>query len=151
MSRPTPSEILEQRIASLKAKRRTDLFELRAQLRETGQSLKPANLVKGAARDILGMTGVPSMLWKAGLGLGLALIMKKVTRPSRNHTPELPRSSGEKLLQSGLSLLTDPRTAILRTAAIYLVQRLWMGLKNKRTKKRNRKAERLALSAESED
>jgi hypothetical protein len=76
---------LKDRILVLENKRNAELNLLKAQLRQTAESLKPSNLIKGVISESEHSPGIMDKLFSALAGLLAGYLAKKVvTGESRN-------------------------------------------------------------------
>jgi|SRR5688500_9106039 len=134
MSKVNPTDSLNTSISLLEQKRNADFIALKEQLRATGESMKPANLIKGALRDITGSHQFKSVLIKAALGIALGIIAKKlVTSQSENKTH---RAVGNAL-QYGISFLAAERNNLIKSAGMYAANTLIQAIRERRMAKRH--------------
>ena len=132
MSKVNPTESLNASIAMLEQKKTEEFQTLKDQLRSTGESLKPANLIKGAIREVTGSSQVRSVLIKAALGLAAGFIAKKiVTRTQHNKKNRIVGNA----LQYGLAFLASNQNNLLKTAGIAVANSLLTSLKNRRMRR----------------
>lgn len=133
MSKVNPNESLNSSISLLEQKRQRDFLDLKQQLRLTGESMKPANLLKGAVRDIVGSPQMKSILIKAAVGLALGFITKKlITRQQRNNKKQILGNA----LQYGISFLASKRNNFLKAAGIYVANQLIQTIRERRLQRR---------------
>lgn len=128
-----PSDTLEKQIALLKQKRDTDLLALKYQLHETGQSLKPANLVKSVVQDVATNDHVRSLFKKAMFGLIVGLIAKRVMTRKKNKTPMNLMGT---LMKLGINLLVSNRYQLLKSVGAMAVSALASNIINRKRKKK---------------
>src|SRR5688500_5827518 len=134
MSKINPTDSLNASIPRLAQERDGDFLALREHLRATGESMQPANLIKGALRDIAGSHQFKSVLIKAALGIGLGVIAKKlVTSQSENKTH---RAVGNAL-QYGISFLAAERNNLIKSAGMYAANTLIQAIRERRMAKRH--------------
>ena len=130
---------LNAAIQALETRRKNELIEMKKQLRLTGQSLKPGNLIKSAISDVTSSHHLKSYLIKAGIGLAVGLITKRLTRNHLLHRP--PRKKNNffsEIADAGMKHLTTKRSAIIE-AAIPIVAGIIIKLIQSR--RRNRSGE----------
>lgn len=125
-----PSEMLNERIALLERQRETDLLALKYQLHETGQSLKPSNIVKSAMQDVAGNDQVRSIFKKAVIGIAIGLVAKVVL--SRNKKNRKPANLMRTALSIGINMLISNRYTLLKSAGAMAISALANNLLNKR-------------------
>ena len=132
MTKDSPSEVLEKRIAHLEQKRDTELLALKYQLHETGESLKPANLVKSAVQDVATTAHVRSIFKKAMIGLVVGIIAKGILSKKKNKKPFNLMQMAIKL---GINLLISNRYRLLKSAGTMAVSAIASNIIKKRRKK----------------
>ena len=132
MAKMNPSDMLEEQIAHLKQKRDTDLLALKYQLHETGESLKPANLVKSVAQDVANNDQVRSLFKKAMLGLVVGLLAKRMLTKKKNKKPINLLGTAMKL---GVNLFVSNRYQLLKSVGAMAVSAIASSMINKRRKK----------------
>ena len=86
MSKVNPNDSLNSSISLLEQKRQKDFQELKQQLRVTGESMKPANLIKSAVRDLTGSSQFKSVMIKAAIGLVAGIIAKKLIAKQQHNS-----------------------------------------------------------------
>ena len=129
MTTMNPSEKLTERIAQLEKQRETELLALKYQLHETGQSLKPANIVKSAVQDVAGNDQVRSIFKKAVLGIAVGLVAKVVLSRKKKRKPvNLVRTA----LGIGINMLISNRYTLLKSAGAMALSAIANNLLNKR-------------------
>lgn len=134
MSKINPNDSLSTSISLLEQKRNADFNALKEQLRATGESMKPANLLKEALRDITGSHEFRSVLIKAGLGIALGFLAKKlVTSQSENKTHRVVGNA----LQYGISFLAAERNNLLKSAGMYVANHVIQSIRERRMAKRH--------------
>jgi hypothetical protein len=110
--------MIDDMIHSLEAKRMSELNSLKAQLRLTGESFKPANLMKSAAEEFTSNKKLKSYIIQAGIGLILSLITKKIVKATRSRKAS---SLVENVADASLNHLTSNQAALVKIAAPILV------------------------------
>lgn len=136
MSKVNPNDELNSNISLLEQKRDKDFLELKQQLRLTGESMKPSNLIKGAVKDISGSSQLRSMLIKAGIGLALGFVAKKlITKQRRNNKNQILGNA----LQYGISFLAAKRNNLIKAAGIYVANSLIEAIRERRMRRRHLK------------
>lgn len=124
-----PSEMLTERIASLERQRETDLLALKYQLHETGESLKPANIVKSAVQDVAQNDQVRSVFKKAMIGVAIGLVAKMVLSKKKKKKPgNLMRTA----LSIGINMLISNRYRLLKSAGAMALSALATNIMNRR-------------------
>ena len=124
-----PSEMLTERIASLERQRETDLLALKYQLHETGESLKPANIVKSAMQDVAHNDQVRSVFKKAMIGIAVGLVAKMVLSKKKKKKPvNLMRAA----LSIGINMLISNRYRLLKSAGAMALSALATNFMNRR-------------------
>ena len=145
MSKINPADSLNTSISLLEQKRNQDFMELKQQLRTTGESLKPANLIKSAVRDISSSPQLKSILIKAAIGLAAGYIAKRlITRQRRNNKNEILGNA----LQYGISFLAAKQNNLLKSAGIYVANHLIESIRRRRLERRLAREGALDQSAE---
>jgi hypothetical protein len=79
---------IQQQIEELKKEREASMIQLKRQLRETGQSLKPGNLIRDAAKDVIENTDLRHLALKAAGIWVMALLLKKVAKKGEAYMAE---------------------------------------------------------------
>ena len=134
MSKVNPNDALNKKISLLEQKRAAEFQGLKQQLHMTGESLKPANILKGVVRDITGSSQFRSVLIKAAVGIVLGIVAKKlVTSQSHNKTH---RAVGNAL-QYGISFLAAERGNLLKSAGMYAANHILQSIREKRMQRRH--------------
>ena len=131
MSTLNQTEEITALIRSLEEKRKNELNELKAQLHLTGESMKPANLLKSAANELTHNKTVKSYLIQAGIGLIIGLVTKKIINVSQNHKP---KNLFGYIAEAGLNKLTFNGPAIVKIAAPIVFGLIATAIKNRRRK-----------------
>ena len=131
MSTLNQTEEINALIRSLEEKRKTELSILKAQLHLTGESMKPANLLKSAANELTHNKTVKSYLIQAGIGLIIGLVTKKIINVSQNHKP---KNFFGHIAEAGLNKLTFNGPAIVKIAAPIVFGLIATAIKNRRRK-----------------
>lgn len=136
MSKVNPNDELNSNISLLEQKRDKDFLELKQQLRLTGESMKPSNLIKGAVKDISGSNQLRSMLIKAGIGLALGFVAKKlITKQRRTNKNQILGNA----IQYGISFLAAKRNNLIKAAGIYVANSLIEAIRERRMRRRHLK------------
>jgi hypothetical protein len=134
MSKVSPNDSLNENISLLEQKRAAEFNELKQQLRMTGESLKPANLLKGVVKDITGSSQFRSVLIKAGIGLALGFVANKlVTSKSHNKSHRMIGNA----LQYGISFLAADRGNLLKSAGMFAANSVIQAIRERRMHRRH--------------
>ena len=134
MNKDNPTDKLNASIDKLEQKKDQDFQALKQQLRMTGESLKPKNLIKEAVRDITQSKQLKSMLIQAGIGLALGLIAKKlVTKQHKNTKNQIIGNA----LQYGISFLAAKQNNLLKSAGVFVANQIFETIREHRMKKRH--------------
>jgi hypothetical protein len=142
-----PTESLNKSIAMLEQKKLEDFQALKGQLRATGQSLKPGNIIKGAVRDISASGHLKSMLIKTAIGLAAGVVAKKLlSKHGKKSQVHEKNSFFGNALQYGLAYLAANRNQLLKTAGIYVANSLITKIKDRRHKKHHSNGAEHAVS-----
>ena len=128
------TEELNAAIQALEIRRKGELSEMKTQLRLTGQSLKPGNLIKSAISDITTSHHLKSYLIKAGIGLAIGLITKRLTQP-RQSEPQKKNNFFSEIADAGMKHLTTKRAAIIETAIPIVAGIIIKVIQNRKRKK----------------
>ena len=108
-------------------------MDLKQQLRNTGESLKPGNLIKGAVRDITSSPQLKSMLIKAAIGIAAGYVAKRlITRQRHNNRNQILGNA----LQYGISFLASKQNNLLKSAGIYVANQLIQSIRQRRLERR---------------
>jgi hypothetical protein len=134
MNKDNPTESLNASIAMLEQQKTQEFQTLKDQLRATGESLKPANLIKGAMRDITGSPQLKSILIKAAIGIVAGIVAKKLVTSTQHHHNKKNRMIGNAL-QYGMAFLASNRNDMLKTAGVAVANSIMTGLKNRRLRR----------------
>lgn len=130
------SASLNASIAKLEQKKDAQLQSLKGQLRATGESLKPGNIIKGAVRDLTQSGPLKSFLIKAAIGLAAGFVAKKVfNKISHDNVSRRKRNIWGNALQYGISYLAANKNQLLKSAGIYVAHSLITGIQNRRHRK----------------
>jgi hypothetical protein len=78
MKAKNETELLDEAILQLKAKKETELIMLKEQFHATYESLKPVNLIKKAFSDVTSSSTIKSNLLGNVLGVGIGILSKKL-------------------------------------------------------------------------
>src|SRR5687767_11246877 len=136
MSKVNPNDNLNASISLLEQKRQREFLDLKQQLRETGESLKPANLIKSAVRDIATSSQFKSILIKAAIGLAVGYVAKQlITHQQQNNKKQILGNA----LQYGVSFLAAKRNNFLKAAGVYVANSLIESFREHRLRRRQLK------------
>lgn len=135
MNKPNPTESLNASIAMLEQKRKDDFKLLKEQLRETGESMKPGNLIRSALKDVTQSSQFKSILIKTIIGLAAGFVAKKLVT---QHTNNRKNKMLGNALQLGMTFLASNRNTLLKNAGIFVANSLITTLKNRRQRKLER-------------
>ena len=146
MAKENPNDALSNSISFLEQKRRQEMEDLKQQLRYTGESLKPANLLKSAVSDLTSSPQFKSILIKAAIGLAAGLIAKQLlARHQKSQKNQLINNA----ITYGVSFLASKRNNFLKAAGIYVANSLMETIRERRLQRRHLKyGERLPKTAE---
>lgn len=133
MNKDNPTESLNASIAMLEQKKDEEFQTLKTQLRATGESLKPANLIKGALRDISGSGQLKSVLIKAAIGIAVGFVAKKIVTKTQHHNKK--NKIIGNALQYGVAFLASNQNSLLKTAGIAVANSIFTGIKNRRMRR----------------
>ena len=97
------SSPLQAKIDALEQQRAQSFREIKQQLKVTGQSLRPGNMIRDAAQDLVQSTDLKKLALKAGGAVAVAFILKQVLQ--RN----------EKKVQDNIYELHEKETFMDRT------------------------------------
>lgn len=100
IKKPSP---LQAKIDLLEQQREQSFREIKHQLKVTGQSLRPSNMIRDAAKDVIQSTDLKKLALKAGGALAVAFILKQVLQKN------------EKKVQDNLGALHEKETFMDRT------------------------------------
>jgi|SRR5688572_33227429 len=129
MNKPNPTDTLNSKITLLEQKRNQHFTDLKQQLRDTGESMKPANLIKGAIRDLTTSKQLKSMLIQAAIGFAAGYVLKKIITKNKDNAKN--RMIGNAL-QYGLSFLASKRNNMLKAAGLYVANHFMEAYKQRR-------------------
>ena len=87
---------LQAKIDMLEVQRTQTLTGIKQQLKATGQSLKPRNMLRDAAKDIIESTDLKKLALKAGGAVAVAFILKQVLQKSEKHVQEAQQDLNNK-------------------------------------------------------
>ena len=146
MSKENPNEALSNSISFLEEKRKRELEDLKQQLRYTGESMKPANLLKSAVSDLTSSPQFKSVLIKAAIGLAAGFLAKKLLTKHKNNQKNQIIGNA---VQYGISFLAAKRNSFLKAAGIYVANSLLESVRQRRLQRRHLKyGEQLPESAD---
>lgn len=94
---------LQAKIDLLEQQRAQSFREIKHQLKVTGQSLRPGNMIRDAAKDVIQSTDLKKLALKAGGAVAVAFILKQVLQKN------------EKKVQDNLEELHEKETFMDRT------------------------------------
>ncbi len=132
MSNLNQTEALNEIIHALEEKRMGEFRSLREQLRLTGESLKPVNLIKSAVNEFTGNSNVKSYLIQAGIGLAIGLLTKKILATTKAHQPT---NMVGNIVELGMNKLTANHSAIIKVVAPIVLGLIINTIKNRRLKR----------------
>ena len=136
MAKENPNDALSNSISFLEQKRRQEMEDLKQQLRYTGESLKPANLLKSAVSDLTSSPQFKSILIKAAIGLAAGLIAKQLlARHQKSQKNQLINNA----ITYGVSFLASKRNNFLKAAGIYVANSLMETIRERRLQRRHLK------------
>ena len=133
MSKNNQAESLNAIILSLEERKTNEFKSLKDHLRLTGESLKPANLLKSAANELTHNKNLKSYLIQAGIGLAVSLLTKKVVDSTRQNKTSAMISNMAEL---GLNKLTANQIALIKIAAPLVFSLIFNAIKNRKKKSR---------------
>lgn len=134
MSKSNATESLNSSISLLEQKRERDFLDLKHQLRLTGESLKPANIIRSAVQDIAGSKQVRSFLIKAAIGLAVGFVATKVIKRKQANDNKLGFLSDA--LQYGMGMLSAQRNNLIKAAGIYVAKQVISKIRERRQRRR---------------
>lgn len=141
-----PSDSLNSSISFLEQKRNNELQELKQQLRYTGESLKPANLLKSVVKDMTSSPQFKSIVIKAAIGIAAGFLAKKLLTKQRSNMKNQLLGNA---IQYGVTFLASKRNNFLKAAGIYVANQLIETIRERRLQRRHLKyGEPLPESAE---
>ncbi|MEP6701193.1 MAG: hypothetical protein ABJA85_07750 [Bacteroidota bacterium] len=114
MSKTNLTDNINALILTLEDQRKQDFQVLKQQLKVTGESLKPVNLIKSAVAEVTGNKELKSYLIQAGIGLAVGFFAKKLLANSKATTTSSLLGS---VAAVGLKRLTPTQAALIRLAA----------------------------------
>ena len=129
MSHIQQTAALNSIIHSLEEKRLNELSTLKAQLRLTGESMKPSNLIKTAANELTGNKTIKTALIQAAIGLAIGFATKKIMAANKTSSPS---NFIGNMAEMGLHKLTGNRSALIKIAAPIIVGFIVNLIKNRR-------------------
>ncbi len=132
MSKINPEDSLSAKIAALEQKKQNEFQSLKQQLRTTGESMKPGNLIKGALRDVTASPQLKSLVIKTVIGLAVGYVAKRLIAKSQKKTKNQVLGNA---LQYGVTFLASNQGTLLRTAGTALASVLIASIKNRRAKR----------------
>ena len=136
MAKENPNDALSNSISFLEQKRRQEMEDLKQQLRYTGESLKPANLLKSAVSDLTSSPQFKSILIKAAIGLAAGLIAKQLlARHQKSQKNQLINNA----ITYGVSFLASKRNNFLKAAGIYVANSLMETIRERRLQRHHLK------------
>lgn len=133
MNKANPTESLNASIAMLEQKRAAEFQSLKSHLRSTGESLKPANLLRSAVKDVAHSSQLKSILIKTAVAVAAGYVAKRLI--TRQRKTEKNNNLMGNVLQYGISFLASNRNKLLKTAGIYVANSLINSIKNRRQKR----------------
>ena len=134
MNNVNQTEALNTLIHSLEERRIIEFKALKEQLRITGESLRPINLIKTAANELTENKNLRTYLIQAGIGLAVTFLTKKLfTSSGSNKTTRFVGNIAE----TGLNSLTANQAALIRIAAPFVFGMIIDAIKNRRKRSRS--------------
>jgi hypothetical protein len=88
MAQEQKASPLQRQIDRLELRREETLQGIKSQLRLAGNSLKPVNIIKDAARDVIESHDVRKLLLKAAGTVAVAFILRQVIQKGEKHNDE---------------------------------------------------------------
>ena len=132
MSKINPEDSLNASIAALEQKKQEEFQSLKQQLRSTGESMKPGNLIKSALRDVSSSPQLKSLLIKTVIGLAVGYVAKRLI--AKGQTNKKHQLLGNAL-QYGATFLAANQSALLKTAGTAVATGLIAAIKNRKSKR----------------
>lgn len=129
------NEVLQDTITLLEQKRQKDLLELKQQLRATGQSLKPSNMIKDVVHEVTESKQLKSFLIKAAIGLAVGFAAKKFMERKRQKVNVKNKLLGD-VLSYGLNILVARRNGLIKAAGFYAANQLLNAFQKKRARRK---------------
>ncbi len=74
----TPNELLDESIQLLEAKRDLEVIQLKLELNELVESLKPINIIKDTLKKVTNSTDIKEGIGKTAIGLASGLLVKNI-------------------------------------------------------------------------
>ena len=125
------SQDIDAAIKALEERRKIELAALKDQLRETGQSLKPSNIIKSAVSDLASNTNLRSIIIKGAIGLAIGLISKKLLKPNKKIQPE---NFVSRILEKSTGKLSPTQIKLIEFAAPIIIGLIIKAIRSKRSK-----------------
>jgi hypothetical protein len=119
---------IDAAIKALEERRKIELSALKDQLHETGQSLKPGNIIKSAVSDLTSNSNLKSYLLKAGVGLAIGLISKKLLISKQKVQPE---NLVSRIMEKSLGKLSPTQIKLIEFAAPIIIGFIIKAISNK--------------------
>jgi len=119
---------IDAAIKALEERRKIELSALKDQLHETGQSLKPGNIIKSAVSDLTSNSNLKSYLLKAGVGLAIGLISKKLLKSKQKVQPE---NLVSRIMEKSLGKLSPTQIKLIEFAAPIIIGFIIKAISNK--------------------
>ena len=88
MAKTQPASPLQAQIDRLEQQRLETLHGIKSQLRVAGNSLKPSNIVRDAAQDIISSTDIKKLALKAAGTIAIAFILKQILQKNKKQVDE---------------------------------------------------------------
>lgn len=125
MAKNQPASPLQVQIDRLEQQRIETLHGIKSQLRIAGNSLKPANIIRDAAHDIISSRDLKKLALKAAGTVAVAFILKQILQKNEKNVDEQKEqiSHSESFLDRILAMLMPVVWPILEEQFISLVQR----------------------------
>lgn len=125
------SKDIDTAIKALEERRMMELAALKGQLKETGQSLKPANIIKSAVSDLTSNNNFKSYIMKAAIGLAIGLLSKRLLKSKGKAQPE---NFVSRVMEKSLGKLSPTQIKLIEFAAPIIIGIIIKAISKKRLK-----------------
>jgi uncharacterized membrane-anchored protein YhcB (DUF1043 family) len=125
------SKDIDTAIKALEERRMMELAALKGQLKETGQSLKPANIIKSAVSDLTSNNNFKSYIMKAAIGLAIGLLSKRLLKSKAKVQPE---NFVSRVMEKSLGKLSPTQIKLIEFAAPIIIGIIIKAISKKRLK-----------------
>jgi hypothetical protein len=125
------SKDLDSAIKALEERRMMELAALKGQLKETGQSLKPANIIKSAVSDLTSNNNFKSYIMKAAIGLAIGLLSKRLLKSKAKVQPE---NFVSRIMEKSVGKLSPTQIKLIEFAAPIIIGMIIKAISKKRLK-----------------